>query len=92
MTAGRMVTARGRFPGTHEGQRLGNRAASDTLGRSPFADVDARATGSVSSLRVPVVITLAEGATRGSAEQSITLTGGDHHNGHRLFAIGGVWS
>ena len=58
-----------------------------------FADVDAESTGSAFvSLLTPMVITIPAGATSGSAEQSITLTGDDHYNGHRLFAIGGVWS
>lgn len=58
-----------------------------------FADVDAESTGSAFlTMLAPMTITLAEGATSGSADQSITLTGDDYYNGHRLFAIGGVWS
>lgn len=58
-----------------------------------FADVDAESTGSAFvSLPPPMTITIAEGATSGTAQQSITLTGDDHHIGHWLFAIGGVWS
>ena len=80
------------------GMRLSVEGTANTSGgvrtlTLTFADVDAESTGSAFvSLPAPQTITIAEGATSGSVELSVTLHGDDLHSGHRLFAIGGVWS